>query len=63
MNKCCYLHFQPRGGRSSTTVEENLEITVNQTVIKKVSQTKFLGIIIDENLSWGPHIQQLTKKN
>ena len=41
MNKCCYLHFQPRGGRSSTTVEENLEITVNQTVIKKSHKQNF----------------------
>jgi hypothetical protein len=65
MDKCCYLHFQPkaRGGPSSEIPEDtNLEITINQKVIKRVTQTKFLGVIIDDKLSWDAHIKQLTKK-
>ena len=27
-----------------------------------MSSTKFLGVVIDEELNWGPHLQYLTKK-
>ena len=27
--------------------------------INRVSKTKFLGVIIDEKLSWNPHVDQL----
>jgi hypothetical protein len=30
--------------------------------IKKVNETKFLGVIIDEKLSWDPHITALRRK-
>ena len=30
--------------------------------IKPVSKTKFLGVILDDQLSWVPHIEQLVKK-
>ena len=34
----------------------------NNIPIKRVSSTKFLGIIIDEKLSWGHHIQHVKNK-
>ena len=60
MKKCCYLHFKP--GKTSVGLSNNHKILINGTEIKKVSETKFLGIIIDENLNWDTHIRQLTKK-
>ena len=36
-------------------------IKLNDSEIEEVKQTKFLGVIIDENLSWEPHIEHLTK--
>ena len=64
MSKCCYLHFQPCSAKSQVeqVEDDNLEVTINNTVIKKVSQTKFLGVVIDDKLSWDAHIQKLTKK-
>lgn len=35
---------------------------IDNAVIRKVSNTTFLGIIVDENLTWKAHIDNLTKK-
>jgi len=37
-------------------------IYINNVPIKKVSETKFLGVIIDDKLNWSAHILYLTKK-
>ena len=37
-------------------------IMIGPNEIEKVSETKFLGVIIDENLSWEAHIKSLVKK-
>ena len=38
------------------------EITINDTSIKMVSHTKFLGIWIDKNLTWHEHISRVHQK-
>ena len=35
---------------------------MNNTVIKRVEETKFLGVIIDKNLNWKPHTAYLASK-
>ena len=40
----------------------NHQLLFNGRIIKKVIETKFLGVIVDENLSWKPHIAKLNKK-
>lgn len=37
-------------------------LTINDKPVTQVSSTKSLGVIIDENLSWGHHIQSISKK-
>ena len=37
-------------------------LTLNDTIIKREDATKFLGILIDENLTWKPHIQYIETK-
>ena len=37
-------------------------LTINDTIIKRDNTTKFLGILIDENLTWKPHIQYIENK-
>ena len=37
-------------------------LKINNNYIKTVNKTKFLGVIIDENLSWRYHIEQLKTK-
>ena len=38
------------------------EITVNQTVLTSVSNTKFLGVVLDDKLSWKEHVVKLKTK-
>ena len=35
---------------------------IGATEIKRVSEIKFLGVVIDEKLSWDAHVKSLTKK-
>ena len=61
MEKCCYMYFDP----SNNTTLDNIEvydISINGIPIKQVSETKFLGIIVDDKLSWDPHIKNLRRK-
>ena len=37
------------------------QVILENTVIEKVAQTKFLGVIVDENLSWKPHTDNVCK--
>ena len=60
MAKCCYIHFKPKLAESSDGPLPSLSI--DQFPINKVSQTRFLGVIIDEDLSWGPHIAATRRK-
>ena len=63
MSKCCYIHFKPKIRRTELTqAQPNHALLINNFPIKKVSETKFLGVIIDENLSWDPHITALRRK-
>ena len=38
------------------------DVIINHEKIKKVSSTKFLGILLDNNLSWSQHIYNIKKK-
>ncbi|MCP4492398.1 MAG: hypothetical protein GY820_34580, partial [Gammaproteobacteria bacterium] len=63
--KCCYMYFSPnkRGNKSHINNElENLNLAIDGSIIKPVKTTKFLGVIIDDELSWKPHIDALNKK-
>ena len=71
MDKCFYMHFEP-----NTSLDDNCSrsvpfvsnsdirtaIFINGTPIQKVSEIKFLGVIIDDKLNWSAHIQHLIKK-
>ena len=39
-----------------------LALRVGDSLIRRVKQTKSLGIIIDQNLSWDFHIEYISKK-
>ena len=40
----------------------NQNISINNTLLQKVNCLKFLGIIIDDHLSWKPHIRSVRNK-
>ena len=53
MEKCCFIHFKPSNKENSVTAE--LDVKIGDEILKQVSKTKFLGIIIDNKLSWDTH--------
>ena len=69
LSKSTYMHFRPRHN-----IEERLTcarsrpynsepyLSIKGTKLKKVDKTKFLGIIIDDKLSWDDHIDYLCAK-
>ena len=61
MNKCCYIHFKPTS-RLQDQPYPNFQLAINNTVIKQVTHTKFLGVTIDDKLSWDQHIIDLRRK-
>lgn len=48
--------------RIATRLEDDLELSVGENPLKKVSTTKCLGVNIDENLTWAAHIESVKKK-
>ena len=66
LEKCCYIHFKPKNFKDDMDdyeIDECEEsINISGFVIPEVQSTKFLGVIIDNNLCWLPHIEFIHKK-
>ena len=68
IGKTCYIHFRPGLSRATQTsarvrpYEKNLKLKLDNEKIQKVPSTRFLGVIIDENLNWDAHLDQLMSK-
>ena len=59
LKKCCYMYFNDDSvsGNETTT-----SVLINNRRIDRVSETKFLGVIIDDKLNWVPHVNNLITK-
>ena len=69
MSKSVHMHFKP-----SLSISDRLTcarvraygsehmIKIGDQKLKKVDRVKFLGVVIDEDLKWEPHVQHLTQK-
>jgi hypothetical protein len=55
-----YLLIGSRSKINNLTPEPN--IVINNRPIKRVTETKSLGILIDQFLSWDSHLDELCKK-
>jgi len=74
LDKCCYIYFEPPKSYKSRTrgtcarsrpyqrKADCPKIKINGKPIKEVMSAKFLGVTIDNKLSWIPHIDTLYKK-
>ena len=76
IKKCCYMYFAPgrkkKKKKKSKKAKETTDLTKNESdefyvtiddkVIKQVTEAKFLGVTIDDQLNWQPHIDQLNRK-
>ena len=58
IGKTHYIIF--KGKRKSKT--HNVDIKLNDVTLKKVNQTKFLGVLVDESLTWKVHIDYTAGK-
>ena len=41
----------------------DVKLCINKVPIQQVDNTKFLGVIIDDNLNWSNHISYINSKN
>ena len=64
IKKCCFMYFSPnkREMRNGGADEDDTILAIEGTIIKQVTETKLLGVTIDDKLSWKPHIEILNKK-
>ena len=58
-DKTCYMIFKSRNCRIQ---DSEINIELNNVRIKRETSTKFLGIIIDENLNWKEHVNYIALK-
>ena len=54
MSKTLLMHFWPKKCK--------LNVTVDGTTIPQVSSTRFLGVLVDEELSWDQHVLYVIEK-
>ena len=58
-------NYMIMGTQYMTSMEDegvsNVDIILDNTKLQRVDNTKFLGVTIDENLSWKNHIDGITK--
>ena len=50
--------FHPR----QMKINVNFPLVMENTIVKQAVETKFLGIIIDQRLSWKSHLSFVSKK-
>jgi hypothetical protein len=52
INKTIYVIFQSKQKKSI----QDLSLLIDDKLIIRKQQIKFLGVLLDENLSWKPHV-------
>lgn len=57
-NKTKYIIFRSR----QKPLPKDITITIDKIQISQVTEIKFLGIILNEHLDWGPHINMIRLK-
>ena len=63
LGKCCYMYFSNTSKKTEEVdSDEKYILKIDDTPLNPVTETKFLGVLIDEGLTWEPHIRALAKK-
>ena len=47
---------------SRSKVDCDINLTINNVIIERKKEARFLGVILDENLTWGAHIAGIKQK-
>ena len=63
MTKSVYMHFRPHLNKSERQTCARIRIDKSLKLpnykLKRVTEVKFLGVVIDNRISWEPQIKQL----
>jgi hypothetical protein len=59
IDKTSYMLF---GSKKSETACMSVSLSINEISIKQVENCKFLGVYLDNNLTWDKHIQEISSK-
>ena len=59
IDKC---QFMLTGSKGNLKHFEDVKISIQNTQLRRVSQCKYLGVIIDNHLTWTPQIEEVKKK-
>jgi len=49
-------------GIRKKTVEDNVRVKLQNVILEVVSEIKYLGIILDKNLTFSAHVDYISKK-
>ena len=58
VDKTYYVIFQPKQKKST----QDFSLSIDDKLITRKQHVNFLGVLLDENLSWKPHINYICKK-
>ena len=47
--------------RQTSKPENSIKVILDNVELSRVNKTKFLGVLIDENLTWKDHIDAISK--
>ena len=59
LDKTNYILFK---SHRKSPPKEKLDIIINNTPLTQVGSSRFLGVNIDQHLTWKDHINEITKK-
>ena len=59
VSKSCFIVFT---GNRRRYDPESFKVLLNNNKLTQVKSTKFLGVLIDENLSWNQHVELVVSK-
>ena len=55
VSKTCFMHFS----NSQSHTAHNINLSIDNVPIVEKKSTKFLGVILDSNLTWNEHLQKI----
>ena len=62
LEKSCYMYFNNTRKIENDEKLNKFVLEISNTSLPQVEHTKFLGVIIDNKLTWQPHLSSLVKK-
>lgn len=58
LEKTVFIPF----GNYSDSIPENVVVKINDSQVRRVDESKYLGVIFDKNMRWNGHIEYIIKK-